>query len=91
VDDWKREKRLWEKGQDPKALKKRSKPAAGAGDVEWFEGDEVELLLKEQADQQAALAAAAPQWKTVDLTIPGAVGPETHLYRGMAIHFYAKQ
>lgn len=86
-DDWKREKRLWEKGQDPRASK-RPKAPADDQQIEWFEGDEVDLLMKEQAEQEAA---GKPQWKLVDLAIPGAAGPETHVYRGMAIHLYAKK
>jgi hypothetical protein len=82
---------MWEKGQNPKDARpaKRAAPDLGE-DVEWFEGDEIELLARESADAQAA-AQAAPQWKLVDLAIPGAAGPETHTYRGMAIHIYAKQ
>jgi len=63
---------------------------------EWFEPDEVEKLIEESgAEQPPPAGAPAPPLKRhrpiADLALPNAAGPETHLYRGMAVHFYAKK
>jgi len=112
-DAWKREKRLWEKGQDPsqhpsqdlsQVLKQGSKRASarpsdgavgnekGVTDeaevVEWFEAEEVPGMIEQT--QLLSLNDGQRQWKEVDLRVAGSVGPETHVYGGMAVHLYAK-
>jgi 16S rRNA (guanine(966)-N(2))-methyltransferase RsmD len=66
---------------------------------EWFEADEIEELI-EESDAEAAPESPAPESSPAhlkrnrplaDLTLPNAAGPETHLYRGMAVHLYAKK
>lgn len=58
----------------------------GDDDNEEVERDDVE------ADSGAASAAAAKRDRPrdVDLTIPGARGPETHVYSRTAVHLYVK-
>lgn len=36
-------------------------------------------------------AAAKPAHEMTDLVIPGAIGPETHAYSGMAVHLYMRE
>lgn len=45
--------------------------------------------MDEHADDVSA-SAPKPKWKAADLTIPGAAGPETHVYGSMAVHLYMK-
>jgi 16S rRNA (guanine966-N2)-methyltransferase len=68
--------------------------------IQWLEDDAVDALRDagEKKDAQIADAAGAPGATAnepplvpADLTVVGAVGPETHAYTGMAIHFYMRQ
>lgn len=50
-----------------------------------------ELLAAEAADAAAIEAASGKQWEDADLSLPGADGPETHVYHGMAVHLYCRK
>jgi 16S rRNA (guanine966-N2)-methyltransferase len=41
--------------------------------------------------EQAAVAPAAVVWVDVDLKLPSAQGPETHVYHNTAVHLYMKK
>ncbi len=59
--------------------------------IESVTGDDLER--EDDLEAEAAKAAAEkpkPVLVTPELSIPGAVGPETHLYGTMAVHFYQK-
>ncbi|HLP82920.1 MAG TPA: RsmD family RNA methyltransferase, partial [Phycisphaerales bacterium] len=50
-----------------------------------------ELLAAEAADAAAIEAASGKEWEDADLSLPGADGPETHVYHGMAVHLYCRK
>lgn len=56
--------------------------------------DSLGELGASEGDPDAAMGedvvAPKPEPIPADLSIPGAVGPETHVYHGMAIHLYAR-
>ncbi|MBC7771532.1 MAG: hypothetical protein H7210_03450 [Pyrinomonadaceae bacterium] len=73
---------------------------AGAEDVDGEEADSLEHderteaaedVLATASEAQEAAAAAARKTEAADLTIPGAIGPETHIYGHTAIHLYMRQ
>lgn len=84
-DDWKKRVRDEIDGRGPK----RRTPVAPTepGDADdpdgGDEGDETPQPGPQTADTQ-------PVMLDVDLRIPGAKGPETHVYRQMAVHLYMK-
>lgn len=49
------------------------------------------LASGESVEFEVPMPEAKPERVAVDLTMKGAVGPETHEYRSMAIHFYQKR
>ncbi|MGE3109944.1 MAG: 16S rRNA (guanine(966)-N(2))-methyltransferase RsmD [Phycisphaerales bacterium] len=75
----------------------RSQPI-GDDEVAW-EGDELSDMLRggpsafeHDHDPDESLPSPPPPASVqVDLSIPGAVGPETHVYGNTAIHLYMKQ
>lgn len=72
------EEKVWE-GEDLRELE-----ASGYADA--MEDDEDEL------DEDEETAETAPgHWEMVDLNIPGAQGPETHIYGSTAIHLYMRK
>jgi 16S rRNA (guanine966-N2)-methyltransferase len=54
--------------------------------------EDLEAVLSSGASVEFEVPAEAPKPERVpvDLTMKGAVGPETHEYRSMAVHFYQK-
>lgn len=75
------------------------RPGAGAGPksvkVESWddlpENLEAVLASGESVEFEVPMPEAKPERVSVDLTMKGAAGPETHEYRSMAIHFYQKR
>ncbi len=52
----------------------------------------IEQLDRKLAQVESEIEHAAPvKGVDADLTLPNAIGPETHVYHGMAIHLYAKR
>lgn len=89
----------WRKGERPERPGKKSKRAGSPraddeGEEVWRLGEDAPEELKglgERLENEADKAASTqvkPQRVDADLKIPGAVGPETHSYSGMALHFY---
>lgn len=50
-------------------------------DIEGVEGD----------DGEPPASVPPPETVTIELSIPGAIGPETHEYSSMALHFYMRR
>lgn len=60
------------------------------GEPESLEWDDAEVV---DADEESAAAEAppAPPRQEISLAIEGTVGPETHVYRGTAVHLYMRK
>jgi 16S rRNA (guanine(966)-N(2))-methyltransferase RsmD len=66
---------------------------------EWFDeaapededGVDAELSGLSQDDLAAVDAKPAGKWVEVSLAVPGATGPETHVYHNMAVHLYMRK
>jgi 16S rRNA (guanine966-N2)-methyltransferase len=74
---------------------RRGGPLPGPADAIEM-SDEGDMLDAELIDEDALMTDASgrsfkPVWKPVDLAIPGAVGPETHVYRHTAVHLYMRK
>ncbi|MDX2131159.1 MAG: RsmD family RNA methyltransferase [Planctomycetota bacterium] len=80
---WKRDLRRAERGVVPRALPESIGDVEPAGDGDPSIGGEV-------SGDDAAGAAPTGGPVTPDLRIPGATGPETHVYRSMAVHLYMR-
>lgn len=64
-------------------------PAAPAGGVEVID---LERISEEALDELDAMTGpAAPEVVDAELGIPGAIGPETHVYRHTAVHLYMRE
>ncbi len=72
------EEKIWE-GEDLRELEEGGYAAAREDNEQ---GDE---------DEGRDEGESAGRWEMVDLTIPGAEGPETHVYGSTAIHLYMKK
>lgn len=97
-EDWKRQLRDAQMGLDPDEIRKRAKKRTGrdilAGpedadeivdlDAEPVEGEEIAI-------DEAAGTPRVPVAIEADLTLPNALGPETHAYQTMAVHLYMKR
>jgi len=57
------------------------------------DGEQIDAgaTTREQAGAAMTGASAEHRFTRGDLSVPGAVGPETHAYGGMAVHLYMKQ
>lgn len=53
--------------------------------IEAIEGDAEEETVEPKSETPKAARVK------VELAVPGTIGPETHVYGGMAVHFYAKK
>lgn len=97
---------LEEEEAEPAALPERRKrlKKKRRGDGEEFDAaseddagedveaaDDQEEVVAEEAAAGPGLAATNPKRHSVDLAIPGAVGPETHDYRHTAVHLYMRK
>jgi hypothetical protein len=69
---------------DIETLQPRGTPGRRAHDVTAHDEEAEELA-------QAQPTVAKAQWQDVDLHLPNAQGPETHVYTSMAIHLYMKK
>lgn len=78
---WRQEMRRAALGMTPRV---RPKPADHADEPPAEPDDD------NAADAPDEAPNAAPPTVTPDLRLPGAVGPETHVYRGMALHLYMR-
>lgn len=89
-------KRRWspedeEDGDSPRG--RRHSAAPRPSDESELETDEEGDGLDEDGASEGPLAEGPepkPEAVPADLTLAGAVGPETHVYHGMAIHLYAR-
>lgn len=99
---WKHELRRSEEGRGGKAHSARGTPRSGELDedgdsVEWLDDEDVDEIVREgESGEQAADVEPAPGAPPAPpvaavMEIPGAVGPETHVYRGMAVHLYMRK
>jgi 16S rRNA (guanine966-N2)-methyltransferase len=73
------EEKVWE-GEDLRELE-------ASGYAEAMEDDEDDM----EEDGWEESEESAGRWEPVDLTIPGAKGPETHVYGSTAVHFYMRE
>jgi 16S rRNA (guanine(966)-N(2))-methyltransferase RsmD len=83
-------------GSTPAAepAKRRRKGGSKFDRREWRAGDhsaQSEDVEIEEEEPQAAEPAAKPTWVDVNLAIPNAKGPETHVYHNMAVHLYMRK
>lgn len=78
---WRQEMRRAALGMTPRARSKHAEEPPDELD---------ELCVDDPAGARSEPPAAKPAPVTPDLRLPGAVGPETHVYRGMAIHLYMR-
>lgn len=66
-------------------------------EVEWLDLDDQGRLIDSEGNVvpdesfEADAPGASPQWTVPSLLLPNARGPETHTYRGMAIHLYMRK
>ena len=103
-DDWRKRRREFEGKLDvPDAKRKGAASRGGSGpsrvpreeEAEWFEPDEMHLLEVEPDVSEEVAEGDVQQGKptlvNVNMAVVGAVGPETHEYRGMAVHLYMKK
>lgn len=104
-DDWRKQRREFEGRLDvPDAKRKGAASRGGKGsparmpreeEAEWFEPDEMHLLDVETEVNEEVMEGDIEQPKPTlvqaNLQVVGAVGPETHEYRGMAVHLYMKK
>ncbi len=70
------DEKVWE-GEDLRELEESGYAEAMQDDDDGFDEDEEE-------------ETSAGRWAPVDLAIPGAKGPETHVYGSTALHFYMR-
>jgi hypothetical protein len=65
---------------------------AAASPLTPAQQEAIKQLDRKLAQAESEIEQATPvKGVDADLTLPNAVGPETHLYHGMAIHLYAKR
>lgn len=104
TDDWRKRRREFEGRLDvPDAKRTGAASRGGSGssrapreeEAEWFEPDEMHLLeVEPETSEEVAegdVQQAKPTLVDVNMAVVGAVGPETHEYRGMAVHLYMKK
>ncbi len=66
-------------------------------EVEWLDLDDQGRLIDSEGKVvpgesfEADVPSDSAQWTTPSLLLPNARGPETHSYRGMAIHLYMRK
>ncbi len=65
---------------------RRRKHKMSLDEIDAWESDQDEEVQAEEVDPEAD--ADAPARVPADLKMPGAVGPETHVYHTMAVHLY---
>lgn len=88
-------RRFRKKGKERDRWKRelhRGTPARRLEEPVELTEEEIEAAMAGQAPEApAAVEAAKPEYKVADMTLANAVGPETHEYRGMAVHLYMKR
>ncbi len=100
--DWRKQRREFEGKLDVPDTKRTGAASRGSPvrmereeEPEWFEPDELHLLDagREVGEEVAEGDSENPKPTVVpaNLFVVGAIGPETHEYRGMAVHLYMKQ
>lgn len=97
-EDWKRQLRDAQMGLDPDEIRKRAKKRtgrdilAGPEDADEIVDLDAEPVEEEEiAIDEAAGTPRVPVAIEADLTLPNALGPETHAYQTMAVHLYMKR
>jgi 16S rRNA (guanine(966)-N(2))-methyltransferase RsmD len=85
---WKRE--LDRKAEPEKSPKKGHPRGFDEAESEWFDADDPQLLEVE-TDEPAEVLTGRKSEQVAELRLPNAQGPETHVYRGTALHFYMRK
>jgi 16S rRNA (guanine(966)-N(2))-methyltransferase RsmD len=77
-------------GKQTESRKKQPEASEFEDAIELGDGRDFEEIQEfDDSDEQGALEeGSVTPWHTVDLAIPGAEGPETHVYGNSAIHLY---
>lgn len=105
-DNWWKQRREFGGRLDVPDAKRKGAASRGGGkgspvrmpreeEAEWFEPDEMHLVDAEAevVDEVVELDSDKPKPMSAQpsLLVAGAVGPETHEYRGMAVHLYMRK
>ncbi|MBI1190204.1 MAG: hypothetical protein GC200_05920 [Tepidisphaera sp.] len=95
-DDWRRQVRDAELGLPPEEIRKRSKKRTGRDIIAGPEDADELIDLDDPAvegleDGLLAGQTPHPPREKPDLTLPNALGPETHEYQSMAVHLYMRK
>jgi len=94
-----RPERYQDRRADRRSERRSRRSARPGSDEEVIEvtlddarGEDLEALLAEKLEEaEDAPAAPARPRAPVDLTLPNAVGPETHVYHAMGVHLYMRK
>ncbi|CAG0970932.1 Ribosomal RNA small subunit methyltransferase D [Phycisphaerales bacterium] len=87
-------RRFKKKGKERDRWKRELRRATPERRPEPVELTEAEIEAAMAGEAPSAVdegAPAKPEFKLADMTLANAVGPETHEYRGMAVHLYMKK
>ena len=95
---WKGADRKWSPRLEERDARRGAGPFDDMVEIEW-DGEEIGPEIEDAAAAPLPPDAAPPAEPSgppiirtpIDLTMAGALGPETHVYHGMAIHLYMRK